>query len=107
MGYDIGFVSFFSQARILDLSGLVNSRDSAQLDPERRLRRMAAENPDFLFVTGQQAGSLAPVLNLSAYRVCRRYREVSLTRAEIYLLAVRQDRQEPMRILSCTGRALP
>jgi hypothetical protein len=91
-GFDIGFIGFFSQAGILDLSGLVNGRTVAKLTPEQRLRRMSAANPDFLFVTGSQAESLTPFLNLSAYRICRRYRAASLTMEQVYFLASRSDR---------------
>jgi len=91
-GFDVGFIGFFSQARILDLNGLVNGRAVAKLKPEQRLRRLSAANPDFLFVTGPQAKSLAPFLDVGAYRVCHQYRAATLTADQVYFLATRSDR---------------
>jgi hypothetical protein len=97
-GFDIGFVSFFTGADILDFSGLVNGRVSAALAPEQRLRQIAGRNPDFLFVTGPQAEGLRPYLDLSPYRICYRYRTLTLTEDQFYFLAVRPGRlQIPIR----------
>ncbi|HKI01269.1 MAG TPA: hypothetical protein VKK31_04765 [Thermoanaerobaculia bacterium] len=91
-GFDIGFVAFFSQARILDFNGLVNGRGIAALEPVERLRQMSAAKPDFLFVTEPQMKSLAPFLDIDSYRVCHQYPAATLLADQIYFLATRPDR---------------
>jgi hypothetical protein len=91
-GFDIGFVSFFTRADILDFSGLVNGRATAALAPEQRLRQMAGRNPDFLFVTAPQAEDLKPYLDVASYRICYGYQMRTLTAEQIYFLAVRPGR---------------
>ena len=74
---------------MLDFSGLVNGRTMAVMPIAERTARIAAERPDFLFLSRRQAGSLQGALDLSAYTVCKRFRISSLSAAEPYVLAVR------------------
>jgi hypothetical protein len=93
-GFDIGFIAFFTRAGILDYSGLVNGRASAALAPEQRLREMSRRNPAFLYVTGPQAASLRPYLDLGAYRICYCYHVRTLTQEQVYFLAAQPGRRE-------------
>jgi hypothetical protein len=92
-GFDIGFIAFFTQGRILDFSGLVNGRRLAALSSEERLRVLAAAQPEFLYVTAEQASSLARSLDLNSYRISYRYLAATLTQKQEYFLALRGDRQ--------------
>jgi len=101
-GFDIGFIAFFSQARILDFSGLVNGRDVAALTSAQRLRRISTASPDFLFVNEPQMEGLAPYLDIGSYRVCHQYRMTTLSREQVYSLAIRMDQpwSDPCKVLS-------
>lgn len=48
---DIGFISYFSQANVCDLNGLVNGRDFAALTQSQRIQACVARRPDALFLT--------------------------------------------------------
>ncbi len=90
--YDIGFIAWFTGARILDASGLVNGRAFAALTTGERIRRIGEAQPAFLFVTAEQAASFAKALDLRQYRVCHRYRSANLGGDQVHLLAVRAPR---------------
>src|SRR6185436_3577670 len=90
--YDIGFIAWFTGARILDASGLVNGRAFAALTTGERIRRIGEAQPDFLFVTAEQAASFAGALDLRQYRVCHRYRSANLGSDQVHILAVRSSR---------------
>ncbi len=92
--YDIGFIAFFSRARMLDGNGLINGRDFAALPGRERMQRIGASRPDFLFLTAPQAAGLAPSLDLAAYRVCHRYRSRNLDGEQVHLLALRASLME-------------
>jgi hypothetical protein len=89
--FDIGFIAYFSEARMLDFSGLVNGRARAVMPIAERTARVAAEHPDFLFISRRQAGGLRTALDLSAYSVCARFRLPSLSGGEPYVLALRDS----------------
>lgn len=85
---DVGFIAFFSGARMLDFNGLVNGRELAALPWHQRLALLAAERPDFLFLTAEQARQLGRHLDLDTYRVCGRYSMQFLTTRKDYFLAL-------------------
>jgi hypothetical protein len=86
--FDVGFIAFFTGARMLDFNGLVNGRELAALPWHQRLERLAAARPDFLFVTAAQARQLGLHLDLAAYRICGRYHMQFLTTRKDYFLAL-------------------
>jgi hypothetical protein len=103
--FDIGFISYFTEARMLDFSGLVNGRAMAVMPIAERTARIAAENPDFLFLSSHQASSLQGALDLGAYTVCERFQISSLSSVEPYVLAVR-DATLARSGLSCSETPL-
>lgn len=48
---DIGFISYFSQANVCDLNGLVNGRSFAALTQQQRIQACVDLKPDALFLT--------------------------------------------------------
>lgn len=46
---DVGYIGYFSQGTMCDLSGLVNGRAQAQRSDSERIERCANTHPDFLF----------------------------------------------------------
>jgi hypothetical protein len=89
--FDIGFIAYFTEARMLDFSGLVNGRAVAVMPIAQRTAQIAAQRPDFLFLSHRQAAGLRGALDLGAYRVCRRFRMPSLSGGEPYVLALRSS----------------
>jgi hypothetical protein len=87
--FDIGFISYFSEARMLDFSGLVNGRAWAVTPAAERTARIAAARPDFLFLSRRQTAGLQSALDLGAYRVCERVHLPTLSGGETYALALR------------------
>jgi hypothetical protein len=67
---DVGYISYYSQSNICDLSGLVNGRADALMSREQRLKNCAGEHPTFAFLNTNQVASVATVLNISSWRVC-------------------------------------
>lgn len=53
---DVGYVSYFSQAPICDIDGLVNGRTAAGLTTPQRAQACVARNPSFLFLSEPQLG---------------------------------------------------
>jgi len=64
---DVGFISYFSQGNICDLSGLVNGRGLAAASNEVRARSCAAQSPEFAFLDSTQRESLQPYLDLRSW----------------------------------------
>jgi|GEM_PF-974271 len=88
-GFDIGFIGYFSKAEILDLSGLVNGSEVAAESFADRASWVASRQPNFLFVTRQQAASLAPFVPLDEYYVTRSVPFPTVLRDNLHYLAVR------------------
>lgn len=89
--FDIGFIAFFSDARMLDFSGLVNGRAMAVMPIAERTAQIVAKRPDFLFLSHSQTVHLQGALDLDAYSVCERYRLPTLSGGEPYVLALRSS----------------
>jgi hypothetical protein len=70
---DVGYISYFTQAPICDLSGLVNGRFAASLTWQQRAVRCAAERPAFAFFNSTQARSYLGYLDFTGWRVCGQY----------------------------------
>ncbi len=70
---DIGYIGYFSQAQICDMSGLVNGRAVARMSPRERIQRCANEHPQFAFGNVDQLHTLAGYMDLTGWRVCNGY----------------------------------
>jgi hypothetical protein len=103
--YDVGFIGFFTGADLLDGNGLVNGRAVAEMSSAERIGRIGAAQPDFLFLTTQQAEGLAPFLKLSGYTTCHRYRTQNLRSEQIHILAL--SHQATKRHASFCSETLP
>jgi hypothetical protein len=71
--FDIGYIGYFSQARICDLAGLVNGREAARGTNDTRAAKCAARHPDFLFVNRSQIGLMQAHMSLEGWQVCGHY----------------------------------
>ena len=85
---DIGFVAYFSDANVCDLSGLVNGREVAKLSPDQRMRRCAAENPEAAYLSSSQALIFNRYLNVSGWPVCETMDLKNVSGADTHYLAV-------------------
>ena len=70
---DIGYIGYFTHARICDMSGLVNGRAVARMGTLARVKRCADQNPGFAFGNSDQLDVLARYLPMSSWRVCGEY----------------------------------
>jgi hypothetical protein len=86
---DIGYIGYFTGARICDLAGLVNGRAAARLTPEQRRAACILTNPDFVFANLGQMIVIASRMDLSAWQVCGTYSFGNLTSPDTHYLAVR------------------
>lgn len=73
IAFDIGYIGYFSHAKICDLAGLVNGRDKARLTGTQRLEACATSHPDFLFLDAGGFHDLQPHLALRDWQFCSRY----------------------------------
>jgi hypothetical protein len=83
---DIGYIGYFTQARLCDLAGLVNGRAAARLDRVARAQACVATQPDFLFGSAGQLGALADLLDLSDWQICGRYDLVNVRTLDAHYL---------------------
>ena len=111
---DIGYIGYFSGARICDLAGLVNGRTAARLTSAERNLACVQTNPDFLFVNLSQLGPLQRLADFSGWQVCGRYDFNNVRALDSHYLLVRPSiaedvclatayRQEPLARLLATG----
>jgi hypothetical protein len=111
---DIGYIGYFSRARICDLAGLVNGRAAARLTSAERNQACVGTNPDFIFGNASQLGSLNGIADLSGWQVCGRYDFTNVRSLDTHYLAVRPaianevcrasgDHPEPLARLLGTG----
>ncbi len=85
---DIGYIGYFTRARLCDLAGLVNGRAAARLTRNERAQACVATQPDFIFGTLGQLASLAQWMDLGDWQICGRYDLVNVaTLDEHYLIA--------------------
>lgn len=69
--YDLGFISYFTDGKLLDMNGLVHGRRFAGAGLQKRLARVETEVPDFLFVTSGQATELAEHVEMDEFTPVR------------------------------------
>jgi hypothetical protein len=89
IAFDVGYIGYFTQARICDLAGLVNGRASARLTTPQRTRACAAQNPGFIFASASQIQMVGEYLPLADWQVCGQYNLVNLRRPDTHFLLVR------------------
>lgn len=88
---DIGYIGYFTQAKLCDLAGLVNGRAAASLTSDQRTAACAASNPDFLFLNAGQLGPLERYRNFSRWQVCGRYDFTNVSTLDTHYLIVRPE----------------
>jgi hypothetical protein len=88
---DIGYIGYFTDAKICDLAGLVNGRAAARLTSAERNARCARTDPEFVFGNASQIGSLIGLVNLSGWQVCGSYDFTNVRTLDTHLLAVRPE----------------
>jgi hypothetical protein len=85
---DIGYIGYFTRARLCDLAGLVNGRAAARLTRIERAQACVATQPDFIFGSAGQLDLLAELMDLRDWQICGRYDLVNVaTLDEHYLIA--------------------
>jgi hypothetical protein len=67
IAYDIGMIGFFTKGYILDMSGLVNGRQKAELSSERRLEAAASDMVDFIFANSDQLRDINAYIDTSTW----------------------------------------
>lgn len=98
---DVGYISYFSQGTICDLSGLVNGPAAAALSSRQRAIRCAAQHPSFAFVDADQAGGLAPLIDFTGWRVCGQYDLGDMRKPDRHFLLV--EPQDVAAVCHATG----
>jgi hypothetical protein len=83
---DIGYIGYFTQARLCDLAGLVNGRAAARLTRIARAQACLATQPDFIFGTTGQLGLLAELMDLGNWQICGRYDLVNVSTLDAHYL---------------------
>jgi len=90
---DIGYIGYFTGAKICDLAGLVNGREAARLSSAERNSACMRTDPDFIFGNVSQIGSLAGLgigpVEFSRWKVCGRYDFTNVRTLDSHFLAVR------------------
>jgi hypothetical protein len=67
IAWDIGFVGYFTDGQVLDVNGLVNGRETAQLTERRRLELHARHPISFAFVNEKQLIDLSGQVDVSEW----------------------------------------
>jgi len=88
---DIGYIGYFTGAKLCDLAGLVNGRAAASLSSRQRTEACAASDPDFLFLNAGQLGSVSRYRDFSQWKVCGRYDFTNVTTPDSHSLMVRPE----------------
>jgi hypothetical protein len=88
---DIGYVGYFTGAKICDLAGLVNGREAARLSSPERAHACVNTDPDLIFANGSQLAPLARMMDLSQWKVCGRYEFTNVTTPDTHYLVVRPE----------------
>lgn len=70
---DVGFITYFTNGRTCDLSGLVGGRAMAMLDYSQRVDICARRSPAMMFLTASQIQNMNSAINLNSWSVCGIY----------------------------------
>jgi hypothetical protein len=104
---DVGFVTYFTDARTCDLAGLVDGRGMAALTVHQRLAYCAAQSPSMMFLTRGQASAMGTVLDLKQWRVCGSFDFTNVeSNDRHYLLVPSVNAANVCRTLSFSPEAL-
>lgn len=108
VAYDIGYIAYFSEAAMCDMSGLVNGRGPAALTETERAARCAAQHPDFAYLNQGQDQPLSHYLPLKDWIVCGQYDLPNIrTTDRHYLLVKPEDAARVCRANHFTPAASP
>lgn len=88
---DIGYIGYFTGAKLCDLAGLVNGRAAASLTSRQRAEACAASDPDFLFLNAGQLGSVSRYRDFSQWKVCGQYDFTNVTTPDSHYLMMRPE----------------
>ena len=99
---DIGYVGYFTGAKICDLAGLVNGREAARLSSLQRAHACVETRPDFIFANVSQLVPLARMMDLSQWKVCGRYDFNNVSTLDTHYLVARPE--VASAACSATGR---
>lgn len=70
---DVGYIGYFSRAKICDIAGLVDGRAFARLTAKQRREACAASHPDFVFGNRGQIRQITDVAQGHDWQVCSHY----------------------------------
>jgi len=91
---DIGYIGYFTGARLCDLAGLVNGRVAASLTSAQRTEACANSDPGFLYVNESQLSPLSRYRDYSQWKVCGRYDFTNVSRPDSHYLIARPESAE-------------
>jgi len=94
VGYDIGFMMYFSKGMLCDMNGLPHGPEFAALSMDKRAEYCAATNPVFLFVDQVQARFLSNYIDFDSWIVCHEYEFTNVMHYSKHYLLVRPDEAE-------------
>lgn len=104
---DIGYIGWFTGAKVCDVDGLVNGREIAHLTEIQRVERCASMNPQVVFMTHGQFGFLWQLPNLWQWSVCGRYDFGNVHHVDLhYLLAAPSVTKEVCSAAGATPQPL-
>lgn len=86
IAFDVGYIGYFSHAKICDLAGLVNGREAARGTNETRASACAESSPDFLFVSQSQIVLMNRYMSLEDWDVCGQYNLTNLRTTDTHYL---------------------
>lgn len=89
MASDVGYIGYFSGAKICDLAGLVNGRVAARMSKLERAQACVAMDPDFVFLNRSQLMPMAQIIDLSQWRICGWYDFANVRTPDRHYLIVR------------------
>lgn len=86
---DIGYIGYFTRAKICDLAGLVNGRPAARMTSLERAHACVRTDADFIFGNLSQLIPLMPMTDVSQWKVCGSYDFANVKSIDTHYLLVR------------------
>ena len=99
---DIGYIGYFTGAKICDLAGLVNGRAAARLTSEERVHACAGTKPEFMFLNDSQIRSMAAVMEMTDWKICGEYDFTNVRSPDKHYLLTGPEITD--RVCRATGR---
>ena len=103
IAFDIGYIGYFTGASMCDIAGLVNGRAAAHLTSKQRLDACLAKNMDFAFLSPDQLGSMARLVDMRQWQSCGHYDLANVHNADRHYLVVRPELVH--EVCQATGQA--